>query len=81
VSTALFVKYRILFAKCIVVTFPPRPRADSSNFFQRKKKPNLFWVSAIAPFLIVVIGGVFAFLVKGDEHGIPIVRASMHGQN
>lgn len=35
--------------------------------------PNLFWVSAIAPFMVVIIGGVFAFLVKGDEHGIPIV--------
>jgi hypothetical protein len=35
----------------------------------------LFWVSAIAPFMVVVIGGVFAFLVKGDEHDIPIVSA------
>jgi len=41
--------------------------------FQRKKKPNLFWVSAIAPFMVVIIGGIFAFLVKGNEHGIPIV--------
>ncbi|PWZ34669.1 Sulfate transporter 3.1 [Zea mays] len=47
----------------------------------RKKKPNLFWVSAIAPFLIVVIGGVFAFLVKGDEHGIPIVGDLKKGIN
>jgi hypothetical protein len=38
--------------------------------------PNLFWVSAIAPFMVVIIGGVFAFLVKGDEHGIPIVSAT-----
>jgi hypothetical protein len=36
----------------------------------------LFWVSAIAPFMVVIIGGVFAFLVKGDEHGIPIVSAA-----
>lgn len=43
---------------------------------QRKKLPKLFWVSAIAPFMVVVIGGVFAFLVKGDEHGIPIVSQS-----
>uniref|UniRef100_A0A453FI05 Uncharacterized protein n=2 Tax=Aegilops tauschii TaxID=37682 RepID=A0A453FI05_AEGTS len=30
--------------------------------------PHLFWVSAIAPFMVVVIGGVFDFLVHGDEH-------------
>ncbi|KAL6615945.1 hypothetical protein ACP70R_038215 [Stipagrostis hirtigluma subsp. patula] len=47
----------------------------------RKKKPNLFWVSAIAPFLVVVMGGVFAFLVKGNEHGIPIVGDLKKGIN
>ncbi|KAJ1285153.1 hypothetical protein BS78_03G258000 [Paspalum vaginatum] len=47
----------------------------------RKKRPNLFWVSAIAPFIIVVIGGVFAFLVKGNEHGIPIVGDLKKGIN
>ncbi|XP_062206706.1 probable sulfate transporter 3.5 [Phragmites australis] len=47
----------------------------------RKKRPNLFWVSAIAPFMVVVIGGVFAFLVKGDEHGIPIVGDLKKGIN
>jgi sulfate transporter 3 len=26
--------------------------------------------------MVVVIGGIFAFLVKGDEHGIPIVSQS-----
>jgi hypothetical protein len=24
--------------------------------------------------MVVVIGGIFTFFVKGDEHGIPIVR-------
>ncbi|KAF0918097.1 hypothetical protein E2562_022686 [Oryza meyeriana var. granulata] len=47
----------------------------------RKKLPKLFWVSAIAPFMVVVIGGVFAFLVKGDEHGIPIVGNLKKGLN
>ncbi|KAL5228505.1 hypothetical protein ABZP36_016770 [Zizania latifolia] len=47
----------------------------------RKKLPKLFWVSAIAPFMVVVIGGVFAFLVKGDEHGIPIVGDLKKGLN
>ncbi|PUZ55026.1 hypothetical protein GQ55_5G179500 [Panicum hallii var. hallii] len=47
----------------------------------RKKKPNLFWVSAIAPFMVVIIGGIFAFLVKGNEHGIPIVGDLKKGIN
>ncbi|EAY75631.1 hypothetical protein OsI_03536 [Oryza sativa Indica Group] len=47
----------------------------------RKKLPKLFWVSAIAPFMVVVIGGIFAFLVKGDEHGIPIVGNLNKGIN
>lgn len=41
--------------------------------FQKEKMPKLFWVSAIAPLLVVVLGGLFAFLVKGEDHGIPIV--------
>lgn len=47
----------------------------------RRKMPKLFWVSAIAPFMVVVIGGVFAFLVKGEEHGIPIVGDLKKGLN
>lgn len=47
----------------------------------RRKIPKLFWVSAIAPFMVVVIGGVFAFLVKGEEHGIPIVGDLKKGLN
>lgn len=27
--------------------------------------------------MVVVVGGIFAFLVKGNEHGIPIVSPSM----
>jgi hypothetical protein len=41
--------------------------------FQRVKKPKLFWVSAIAPMTTVVIGGIFTYLVKGQNHGIQIV--------
>lgn len=38
-----------------------------------KRKPKLFWVSAISPLVVVVIGGAFAYLVHGDKHGIQIV--------
>ncbi|CDJ26292.1 hypothetical protein CFC21_042175 [Triticum aestivum] len=47
----------------------------------KKKMPHLFWVSAIAPFMVVIIGGVFDFLVHGDEHGIPIVGDLKKGIN
>ncbi|KAF3328405.1 sulfate transporter 3.5 [Carex littledalei] len=47
----------------------------------KEKMPKLFWVSAIAPLLVVVLGGLFAFLVKGEDHGIPIVGELKKGLN
>lgn len=48
---------------------------------QKTKVPKLFWVSAIAPLLVVVLGGIFAFLVHGDDHGIPTVGSLRKGLN
>lgn len=47
----------------------------------RNKKPKLFWVSAIAPITTVVIGGLFTYLVKGQNHGIQIVGHLDKGLN
>ncbi|XP_058722383.1 probable sulfate transporter 3.5 [Vicia villosa] len=47
----------------------------------RVKKPKLFWVSAIAPMTTVVVGGVFTYLVKGQNHGIQIVGHLDKGLN
>lgn len=47
------------------------------DFTQRSSKPKLFWVSAITPLILVILGGVFAFLVDGESHGIPIVKYSI----
>lgn len=47
----------------------------------RVKKPQLFWVSAIAPITCVVVGGVFTYLVKGTQHGIQIVGHLDKGLN
>ncbi|XP_072994540.1 probable sulfate transporter 3.5 [Typha latifolia] len=47
----------------------------------RTKMQKLFWVSAISPLLVVVIGGTFAFLVHGEDHGIPIVGDLKKGLN
>lgn len=46
---------------------------DISNCFQSKKKPRLFWVSAIAPLGTVVLGGLFAYFAHAENHGIQIV--------
>ncbi|KAG0492145.1 hypothetical protein HPP92_005543 [Vanilla planifolia] len=47
----------------------------------KEKVPRLFWVNAITPLLVVVIGGVIAFLAKGEEHGIPVVGDLKKGLN
>ncbi|XP_015898319.3 probable sulfate transporter 3.5 isoform X2 [Ziziphus jujuba] len=36
----------------------------------RQKRPKLFWVSAIAPMVVVVVGCVFAYLIRGKDYGI-----------
>ncbi|KAF8400768.1 hypothetical protein HHK36_014068 [Tetracentron sinense] len=47
----------------------------------RKTRPGLFWVSAIAPMVTVVIGILFAYLVHGEKHGIRIVGHLNRGIN
>ncbi|KAL5079674.1 hypothetical protein RYX36_008095 [Vicia faba] len=47
----------------------------------RLKKPKLFWVSAVAPMTTVVVGGLFTYLVKGQNHGIQIVGHLDKGLN
>ncbi|XVE98204.1 hypothetical protein REPUB_Repub03eG0085500 [Reevesia pubescens] len=49
--------------------------------FLRKKKPKLFWVSAMAPMLLVVVGCLFAFFVHAENHGIDIVGDLKKGLN
>uniref|UniRef100_A0A0D9V2I3 STAS domain-containing protein n=1 Tax=Leersia perrieri TaxID=77586 RepID=A0A0D9V2I3_9ORYZ len=47
----------------------------------RRRRPKLFWVSAMSPLLVVIVGCVFSFLIKGDKHGIPIVGTLKRGIN
>lgn len=49
---------------------PPRP----SHKMQKTKKPDLFWVSAVSPLLVVIIGGAVAYAVHGENEGIPTVN-------
>ncbi|RZB92722.1 putative sulfate transporter 3.5 isoform B [Glycine soja] len=47
----------------------------------RNKNPKLFWVTAIAPMVTLVVSGVFTYLVKGQDHGIQIVGHLDKGLN
>ncbi|XP_050225716.1 probable sulfate transporter 3.5 [Mercurialis annua] len=49
--------------------------------YLRRKKPKLFWVSAIGPMVVVVAGCLFAYFAHADRHGIPIVGALHKGLN
>ncbi|CAN1125987.1 Probable sulfate transporter 3.5 [Linum perenne] len=49
--------------------------------FIRKRKPKLFWVSAIAPMSVVIIGCIFAYVLDTEKHGIQIVGDLKKGLN
>ncbi|KAF2304555.1 hypothetical protein GH714_033331 [Hevea brasiliensis] len=49
--------------------------------FLRRKRPNLFWVSAIGPMAVVVVGCLFAYFADADKHGIQIVGHLNRGLN
>ncbi|KAA3490128.1 putative sulfate transporter 3.5 [Gossypium australe] len=54
---------------------------DVDMYFQRQKRPKLFWVSAIAPMVVVVVGCLFAFFAHAEKHGIQIVGELKKGLN
>ncbi|XP_068653366.1 probable sulfate transporter 3.5 [Aristolochia californica] len=47
----------------------------------RRKKPQLFYVSAIAPMVAVIVSGVIAYLLGAEKHGIQIVGPLKKGLN
>ncbi|KAK3034371.1 hypothetical protein RJ639_032269 [Escallonia herrerae] len=49
--------------------------------FVKQKRPKLFWVSAIAPMVTVVVGGLFAYFAHAEKHGIQIVGELKRGIN
>ncbi|XP_072992648.1 sulfate transporter 1.2-like isoform X2 [Typha latifolia] len=46
-----------------------------------KKRKNLFWVSAIAPLLSVIISTFFVYITRADKHGVQIVKKIEKGLN
>ncbi|KAM0974647.1 hypothetical protein ACFX2C_017799 [Malus domestica] len=47
----------------------------------RNRKPKLFWVSAMTPLFVVVVGCLIAYFAHAKDHGIPIVGDLKKGIN
>ncbi|KAL1189207.1 putative sulfate transporter 3.5 [Cardamine amara subsp. amara] len=52
-----------------------------STRYIKQRKPKLFWVSAMGPMVVVLVGCLVAYLVKGTEHGIQTVGPLKKGLN
>jgi sulfate transporter 3 len=52
-----------------------------STRYIKQRYPKLFWVSAMGPMVVVVVGCVVAYLVKGTAHGIATVGPLKKGLN
>jgi hypothetical protein len=53
--------------------------ANSNNIlkmvdFQRQRKPKLFWVSAMAPMVVVVLGCLLAYFTRDSKYSIQTVN-------
>ncbi|XP_024360167.1 sulfate transporter 1.1 [Physcomitrium patens] len=46
-----------------------------------KKKPKLFWVSAISPLISVVLATLFVFIFRVDKYGVKVVGNIKKGVN
>ncbi|KAL2540572.1 Sulfate transporter 3.1 [Abeliophyllum distichum] len=46
-----------------------------------KKKPKLFWISAMAPLTSVVFGSLFVYLTHAQKHGIQVIGNLKKGIN
>ncbi|KAL2556745.1 Sulfate transporter 3.1 [Forsythia ovata] len=46
-----------------------------------KKKPKLFWISAMAPLTSVVFGSLFVYLTHAQKHGIQVIGHLKKGIN
>ncbi|URE16876.1 sulfate transporter [Musa troglodytarum] len=46
-----------------------------------KKRKNLFWVSALAPLVSVILATFFVYITRADRHGVQIVKHIKQGIN
>ncbi|TVU11425.1 hypothetical protein EJB05_45011, partial [Eragrostis curvula] len=46
-----------------------------------KKNKKLFWVSAIAPLISVIVSTLFVYITRADKHGVAVVKNIKKGIN
>ncbi|KAG8389310.1 hypothetical protein BUALT_Bualt02G0216100 [Buddleja alternifolia] len=51
-----------------------------AKFFS-KKKPKLFWISAMAPLTSVILGSVLVYLTHAEKHGVQVIGQLKKGIN
>lgn len=54
-----------------------RKFSKHNEFFpQSKRNPKLFWISAMAPLVSVIVGSLFVFLSHAEQHHVQVVKNS-----
>ncbi|XP_057800973.1 sulfate transporter 3.1-like [Salvia miltiorrhiza] len=51
-----------------------------SRYFS-KKRPNLFWISAMAPLTSVILGSLLVYLTHAEKHGVQVIGHLKKGIN
>lgn len=51
-----------------------------ARFFS-KKKPKLFWISAMAPLTSVILGSLLVYLTHAERHGVQVIGKLKKGLN
>ncbi|KAH0851998.1 hypothetical protein HID58_094304 [Brassica napus] len=51
------------------------------SYNQSKKRPKLFWISAMAPLVSVIFGSLFVYFLHAQFHGIQIIGELKKGIN
>ncbi|XP_052169897.1 sulfate transporter 3.1-like [Diospyros lotus] len=51
-----------------------------ARFFS-KKRPNLFWISAMAPLTSVILGSLLVYLTHAEKHGVQVIGHLKKGLN
>ncbi|PIN24779.1 Sulfate/bicarbonate/oxalate exchanger SAT-1 and related transporters (SLC26 family) [Handroanthus impetiginosus] len=51
-----------------------------SRYFS-KKKPKLFWISAMAPLISVILGSLLVYLTHAEKHGVEVIGQLKKGIN
>ncbi|KAL1547204.1 Sulfate transporter 3.1 [Salvia divinorum] len=46
-----------------------------------KKRPNLFWISAMAPLTSVILGSLLVYLTHAEKHGVQVIGHLKQGIN